>query len=75
MPRNPVFEVTGDLRCTLVDEKSTFEYIQQRFSERKVPDLDALLDRLEAFLHRAETGSHHSISGGKLTVIVTKVPR
>ncbi len=75
--RKPVFEVTGDLLCTLIDEKATVEYLDQKMREKKTPEKTAKkeLGDLSAWFATASTGSHHTMNCGTFTVNVTKAPR
>ena len=75
--RKPVFEVTGDCLCTLVDENSTLEYIGRKLEEKKVPEDKAgeLLRSLRTWFTGAKTGQHHPVNAGGFTATVTKAAR
>ena len=73
--RKPVFEIAGtDFRATVVDEKTTFELIQKKLTEKKHPDPDPLLDGLEDWLRNAKVGAHHTVNDDRFTAVVTKTP-
>ena len=75
--RKPVFEVTGDCLCTLVDEKATLEYLRRKLEEKKVPEAkaDEQLRSLRVWFAGAEAGQHHTVNVGGFTAIVTKARR